>query len=383
VPKLLSTVPAYSLHKRSGQAIIRLSGRDFYLGPFNSPESRERYDRFVAEWLANGRRPPAPEAETPADDGLTIDEMIVRYLEFASLHYRKNDAPTRELANIKDSLRPLHRLFGSTPAVAFGPKRLKTVRERMIEDKLSRGVINQRVGRIIRLFKWAGSEELVSGSVYQSLKTVSGLQRGRRTARETEPVRPVDEVSIEAIRPHVSAQVWAMVALQRLSGMRPGEVVTMRGSELETSGRVWAYRPSSHKMIHRGRDRTVHLGPKAQEILRPWLRSNEDEFLFQPVEADSARKAVMRRNRKSKVQPSQVDRSNLDYSYPHGRGQRESPSTSSPPRTQILITCPLCAAHTIPFPRFSSRRCAWRFPPKTPRQSTATRNRSAPGSRLG
>ncbi len=50
-------------------------------------------------------------------------------------------------------------------------------------------------------------------------------------------------------------------------------------------------------MMHKERDRVVHFGAKAQEILRPWLRSDLGEYLFQPVEADSARKAEMRRAR--------------------------------------------------------------------------------------
>jgi integrase len=309
VPKLQRSFPSYSLHKRSGQAIVRLAGRDVYLGPYDSPESRERYDRFVAEWLANGRRPPEPPADVPTEVGLTVDELIVRYLEFARLHYRKNDAPTSELGNIKDSLRTLHLLYGSTPGESFGPKRLKTVRERMIANKLARGVINQRVGRIIRAFKWAGSEELIPAAVYQSLKTVSGLRRGRTGARETEPVKPVPEAFVDAIRPHVARQVWAMVELQRLTGMRPGEVIAMRTGDLDTSGRVWAYRPSGHKMEHQGRERLIHLGPRAQEVLRPWLRTNLEEPLFQPWEANAERMAERRRNRKTKVQPSQVDRS--------------------------------------------------------------------------
>src|SRR5207249_1463949 len=100
---------------------------------------------------------------------------------------------------------------GSTPAASFGPKRLKAVRDRMVVDNLARGVINQRVGRIVRAFRWAGSEELVPTAVYQSLKTVSGLQRGRTAARETGPVKPVPEAFVDAIRPHVARQVWAMV----------------------------------------------------------------------------------------------------------------------------------------------------------------------------
>ena len=115
----------------------------------------------------------------------------------------------------------------------------------MIDAGLARTTINQRVGRIVRLFKWAASEELVPAGVYQALKAVSGLPKGRSEARETEPVRPVPDDVVEAIRPHVARQVWAMVELQRLTGMRPGEVVIMRTCDLDTSGEVWVYTPAA------------------------------------------------------------------------------------------------------------------------------------------
>ena len=50
-----SRIPSYRLHKPSGRAVVTLSGRDIYLGQHGSPESKERYQREVAEWLANGR----------------------------------------------------------------------------------------------------------------------------------------------------------------------------------------------------------------------------------------------------------------------------------------------------------------------------------------
>jgi hypothetical protein len=89
-------------------------------------------------------------------------------------------------------------LYGHTPAKEFGPRALKAVRERMTEGyehpefgtqrPLSRGVINQRIGRIRRMFKWAVAEELLSETVYRALMAVPGLQRSRSQARETEPV---------------------------------------------------------------------------------------------------------------------------------------------------------------------------------------------------
>jgi hypothetical protein len=80
-----------------------------------------------------------------------------------------------------------------------------------------------------------------------------------------------------------------MVQFQRHTGMRPGELVIMRSMDLDTSGQVWLYRPGSdqgpqgkHKMAWRGHGKTIALGPKAQEILKPWLRLNLAEYLFQP-----------------------------------------------------------------------------------------------------
>ena len=51
--------PKYSLHKPTGLAVVRLSGRDVYLGPYGSPESEAKYQAPVAEWLRKGRKPPA------------------------------------------------------------------------------------------------------------------------------------------------------------------------------------------------------------------------------------------------------------------------------------------------------------------------------------
>ena len=46
-------VPSYRLHKASGQAVVVLNGTSIYLGAFDSPESRARYDRAVARYLTD------------------------------------------------------------------------------------------------------------------------------------------------------------------------------------------------------------------------------------------------------------------------------------------------------------------------------------------
>jgi integrase len=239
---------------------------------------------------------------------LTINELILAYVRFADSYYLKDGHPTVEPGNIRLVLRLMRRLYGSTPASSFGPLALKLVREEMIRAGNCRTEINRRVGRIVRMFKWGVSEELISPSVYQALCTVPGLRKGRSAARERTPVKPVSEEIVLAVKPFVSRQVWAMIELQRLTGMRPGEVVLMRSGDIDTSGDVWVYVPHRCKSEHHDKQREVLLGPRACELLRPWLRSEPGAYLFSPAEAMEEQRAQRRQGRKTRVQPSQTHR---------------------------------------------------------------------------
>jgi integrase len=301
-------LPKYRHYKPKDLAVVRIDGRDIYLGKYNSPESWERYRRVIAEWLATRRLPSTAvrpgETETVSP---SISELILAFwICYAEVHYRRDDgSPSGELGNYRDSLRLLRQLYGSTSAGEFGPMKLKALRQTLIDAGLSRTTINQRIGRIVRLFKWAASEELIPAGVYQALTTVAGLPRGRSGAREAAPVEPVPDELVEAVRPHVARQVWAMIELQRLTGMRPGEVVIMRTGDLDRGGEDWVYTPRRHKTEHRGKRRRIPLGPRARAVVAPWLRADPSEYLFQPREAMAEFRAEQRRSRKTPLYPSQ------------------------------------------------------------------------------
>ncbi|MFN5798550.1 MAG: recombinase XerD, partial [Planctomyces sp.] len=102
--------------------------------------------------------------------------------------------------------------------------------------------------------------ELILPSVYESCRSVTGLRWGRSAARESAPVKPVDLQHVEAVKPFLSRQLAAMVDLQLATGMRPGEVVIMRMTDIDTSTPdAWQYRPHTHKTQHHGRARVVFL----------------------------------------------------------------------------------------------------------------------------
>ncbi|MFW6062018.1 MAG: tyrosine-type recombinase/integrase, partial [Planctomycetota bacterium] len=258
-----------------------------YLGPYDSPESRARYHELIAEWEMSGRvLPPPPET-------ISVAEIARQYLKWARTYYVKNGHLTAEPDNITLALRPMLKLFAKLPACEFGPKRLKLVRQEMVGLGWSRRYINKHVERIRRMFKWAVADELVPSGAYEALRAVSGLRYGRCGAHDYPPVQPVPEELIGPVKRHVARQVAAMIDLQLLTGARPGEIVQMRPCDVERSEAIWTYRPAEHKTQHHGHDRVIFLGPKAQEVLMPFLLREAEAFCFSPAEAERERYAAL------------------------------------------------------------------------------------------
>jgi integrase len=307
------TPPSYRRHS-SGQACVTVRGvdgkrRELLLGPWESSESKAEYARVLAELAANQGSMPA-KARGPAPTDLTVNEVVLAFWRHAEQHYRKPDGtPTGELDNLRDALRPLKDLYGHTPARDFDSASLEAIQEALVRGgSLCRTTINARVNRIRRVFRWAVRKRLVPVAVIQTIATVPGLQCGRTAAPESEGVPPAPDEHVNATLPFLPAPVRAMVELQRLTGCRAGEVMAMRAVDLTTAGPVWTYRPAGHKNQHRGLDRVIFLGPQAQAVVKPFLTTGLEAYLFSPrayVEALHARRAE---RRKTKRTPSEARR---------------------------------------------------------------------------
>jgi integrase len=298
-----SLVPKYSLHKPSGQAFVRIQGKFIYLGKYDSQASREAYGRLIAETAVS------PLCSVPKSMAkITIVELCSAYWDYAQGYYTKNGVASGWLNHIRLVLRMVKELYGSTNAADFGPLAMKAIRQRLIDAGHSRKYINKLMAIIPRMFKWAGSEELVPGDVYGNLKTVEGLKKGRTTAQDHPPVMPVADAVVDATLPYLPQVLADMVRFQKFTGARPGEVCQIRPIDVERSGDVWEYCPESHKTEHHGKSRTIYVGPQAQAVLMPYLLRTADAYCFSPVESEEKRHKEMRAKRQTKIQPSQRNR---------------------------------------------------------------------------
>jgi integrase len=309
LPNPAIRVPKYRLHKPKGLGVVRLNGKDIYLGKHGTAESHAEYRRVISEWLASHQLSVgSPMPAAVAASTLTVNELMLAYLRFAKGYYVKNGQPTGEVHNMKDAVKPLVLTHGHISVAEFGPIALKAVRQAMIDADLSRGVVNARVNRIRRVFKWGVENQLVPPAVLQGLQAVTALKRGRSDAREMEAVKPVADAVVEATKQAAPSMLAAMIGLHQLTGMRPGELVVMRTCDIDTTGAVWSYRPSTHKTEHHGRARVISIGPHAQAILRPYLKTEFEAFIFNPQKVMEERRQTWRAQRVTPLTPSQLNR---------------------------------------------------------------------------
>lgn len=283
-PKRPPRTPKYRLHRKSGRAFVEPNGRRVYLGDYESAETRQKYHAVIAEWEANSRTLPVP------PDEITVVELLARFWEHAKGYYKKLDGtPTSELDAYDRLIRLVRKHYGRSKATEFGPRALKALRQTMVRRGICRKSINKDVGRIRNIFRWGAAEELIPPSVHQALQAVANLKFGRSEARESQKVPPVPEPHIEAVKPFVSRQVWAMIQLQICTGARPGDVIQLRLVDIDMSEAVWCYRPQTHKTEHHGHERVIYIGPDAKEVLGEFMSQPVSAYVFSPKEAEMER----------------------------------------------------------------------------------------------
>jgi integrase len=276
-------VPSYRHHKPSGQAVVTLNGRDIYLGPWDTPESKAAYDRFTAEWLARGRQQSPPPAREQAAQATLLKEVILAY-------YRHCEATVRpvELDKVRDALKPVRLLYGETEAVSFDAISYPVIRSKMVEAGLSISTIRNRLSVVKKMLGWGVVRRLIPHEVpalIKELERSEPLRIGQVGVKAPKEVKPVPEEVVRAIFPFVTPVVKAMLEIQLYTGMRPGEVCRLSTGQLDRSGEIWVYRPAKHKTAHLGKRREISLGPQAQAILQPWLKADPDKVLFSPRES--------------------------------------------------------------------------------------------------
>ncbi len=301
-----SRIPAYRYHKARNCAVCTVNGRNHYLGKWQSAESLEKYARLISS-LQRGEIVTAAPASGP-----TVGTLCMRYMTHAKGYYVKSGRETSQVWVCQRALKHVCKLWHSLPVAEFSPLKLRAVLDAMVQAGYCRRTVNKLLVCIKAAFKWGVAEELVPAGILHGLQAVGGLRAGRTSCRESAPVLPVSGDVVDATIRHCSPVIAAMIQIGRYSGMRVGEICGLRPADvrLEADGTA-VYVPRSHKTQHHGKTRTIILGPRALQALRPFLDRPADQHCFRPVETVEQKLAERSAARKTKRFPSHMQRNRL------------------------------------------------------------------------
>ena len=315
--------PPPLLRHRDGRGFSIINGRQIQFGMYDDPETKRKHAEFQQQWLLDHQESAIKASQPPPIPrrGATINSLAAAYIAHCEVHYRRADgAMTDEVRHNRILWLAFAEQYGDIVANHFTRDRLQEFRERLIDRGITtdvddstnkpkwrgkvysapraRKTVNKYIGRIVRGFKWAELQGIVSESTLAALERLPDLAKNRSRARETHDVTPVPlrdlvRVTNNIIPPapntHIpnrypAGVIRAMARLQYYIGCRPGELCDMTLDEISTEGIArwqgqtvrapnnWVFQPDQHKNESRGIFVAYVIGPRARRILEPWLR---------------------------------------------------------------------------------------------------------------
>jgi integrase len=294
----------------SGQSVVTIDGKNFYLGPHNESLTIARYACLIKAYQENGYRLPdeysiedvrnAAEghfgdlmASKQDDQPALVKHLAESYRAWVLKRYADSEQDRERRTQIVDWLLEHD---ANLPIEKFGPKKLREYRDRLDDGRRSRRYLNRLTNEIRSVFKWGVSEELVPANVLVGLKSLSPLVAGEG-GFERAKRKPVPIDHVRATAKHLTPIVRDMLTVQLATGMRPSEVCSMRPMDIDRSGEVWLYKPVDHKTAWKGIEREIPLLGEARTAVENYLNRKFDAFLFSPKESMAWHRAKLRSER--------------------------------------------------------------------------------------
>jgi integrase len=277
--------------------------------------TRREADARYSDWLRNEFAPKA-HVRNPSDpNAITVAKLACDYEEYAKKVFVKRDAPTGHMSNVHYGIAALKEHYGDLPLAEIDYPKISKLRHLMCVGAaggaLSIKTVNGRLACIKAAFLWGRDQGHVSAVILNDVMMVKSLISGRCEARDSKSILPVDRSAIDRAKKFLPPTVRAMVDLQLLMGMRPGEVCIMRPCDFTgMSDDVWVYEPEYHKTERKGKTRQIPIGPRAQAILKPILPARPDEYIFSPARAQAERRTMMAAERSTPMSCGNVAGSN-------------------------------------------------------------------------
>ena len=174
----------------------------------------------------------------------TVRDLLQLYLETIDRtgRYQKAGRPTTQRRYVERVCRSFAEHCGDVLVGRLNKGLLVTWRDRIEEDRgQTRTTINKKQAAVKRMLAWAAERDLVPENVWHAMNSVRPPRRGEVGDRPErgKPRRAVTWAEVVQVAEQCSPQLAAMLQLQALTSMRPGEVLadeSLGGLQLSTRG---------------------------------------------------------------------------------------------------------------------------------------------------
>jgi integrase len=253
--------------------------------------------------LSTTRRVQQETASVPT--GATIADLSLAFLDAKRKHSHYYDYRT-----VCRFLKPYSKMGTSE----FDAYCLLQVQQEFDHYGYARKQVNNMVGFVRQMFRWGEARRLVPVGQYAHLKTLEPLREGREN---DERFWEVEDEVIERTLLLLPPVYQAIIRILWWTGARPKEILRMRVGDIERQvvendgikAEIWSLSPKKHKTAKKNKRRAVAFGSREQAVLAPYLADKTaDDFVFRPEDVIAERKQSARAKRKTKVQPSQIER---------------------------------------------------------------------------
>lgn len=256
-------------HRQTGQARVIYKGKHYYLGLFGTDSAAEAYKNFVSKIINGG------EFKVSATS-YTVAVAMVQYLTHCKSYYGEKEA-----GNVQTALRLMATKFGTIELANLGPAVVADFIESMANSgEYTRYRCNKVLAIWKRFYRWLAVKELIKPEKLAVMNAIPGIKIGRSKAKETTPIKAPAMEDFEKLVAVAPPHIADLMNLQLLLACRPGELVSMKPGLVDRSKPVWVYTPAKHKNQHRGHQRKILIGPRAQAILAKYLFRSEDEWCW-------------------------------------------------------------------------------------------------------
>lgn len=270
-------------------------------------------------WMA-GEYPKLRKADDAAYSVAALcDEYFATEVE---TRYVSQGKPTTSVNKHRIAFDSFKALYGHQEAADMTAGKVAAWLERHLTERLSgpedvaktRGTVNTSLSYVKRMYRWASKYEKVPDATAGAVQIVEGIRSDHATVRHTDPKAPVAWEVVQKTVAKCGDALADMVLLQWHTGMRPGEVTTIRATELTERDGVTLYQPRHHKTAWRRKTRVIVLGPKSRAIVARHVTTTPAEPMFRrpngkPYTTQQYREAIEVACRAAKVgrwNPNQI-----------------------------------------------------------------------------